>query len=158
MVILVPFDGSMLSRTALFHAYRASGNYNEMTLVVTVIPDGNEDYAREKGWLSSSKPFDRATIISRLREQVAELAPDADFEYILVGRHAPPGTMSNRIRQLARTRDASAIFIGSENAGHSRLGTESIGGRVAFEADCDISLIRNVLPQIEDKTTAERVS
>ncbi|WP_435066778.1 hypothetical protein [Haloplanus sp. C73] len=65
--------------------------------------------------------------------------------------------MSNRIRQLARARDAAAIFVGSENAGFSRLGTESIGGRVAFEKDRDIAIIRNPLPEAEADTTAGRV-
>lgn len=158
MVILVPFDGSTLARTALLHASRSSDLYNEAPLVVTVVPDGNVTYARQKGWLTDSESFDRETIVSRLREQVAELAPDADFEYVLVDEHAPPGTMSNRIRQLARTRDASAIFVGSENAGFSRLGTESIGGRIAFEKDRDIAIIRNPLPEIESEKIAERVS
>ncbi|WP_435066777.1 universal stress protein [Haloplanus sp. C73] len=90
MVILVPFDGSTLSRTALLHASRSAGLYNEAPLAVTAIPDGNADYARRKGWLTESESFDRKTIVSRLREQVAELAPDADFEYVLVDAHAPP--------------------------------------------------------------------
>ena len=158
MVILVPFDGSTLARTALLHASRSSDIYKQTPLVVTVIPNGNTAYARRKGWLTNSESFDTDTVVSRLREQVAELAPDADFEYVLVDEHAPPGTMSSRLRQLARTHDAVAIFVGSENAGHSRLGTQSVAGRVVFEKGCDIAVIRNPLPEAEANTATERVS
>lgn len=148
MVVLVPFDGSDLSKTALLHASRASGLYEDSILAFTVIPDGPE-YAREHGWISDTEPYDRDTVVSRLREWVAELAPDAAFEYAVVGRRSSAGTISSQLRREARQRDTSAIFIGSENAGHSIIGTTSVGGRVAFEDAYDIAIIRNTLPEAE---------
>lgn len=148
MVVLVPFDGSDLSKTALLHAYRASGLYEDSTLAFAVIPDGPE-YAREQGWIDKTESYDRETVVSRLREWVAELAPDAAFDFAIVGRRASAGTISSRLRREARQRDTSAIFIGSENAGHSIIGTTSVGGRVAFEDAYDIAIIRNTLPEAE---------
>lgn len=147
MVVIVPFDGSVLSKTALLHAIQTSELYETTTLAVTVIPDRNAGYARENGWISSTEPFDRETIVSRLREQVAELAPEAEFEHIVVDKHAQSGTISSRIRRFARNRDTSAIFIGSENAGRSLVGLKSVGGRVTFEHAYDIGIIRNPLPE-----------
>ncbi|WP_247730473.1 universal stress protein [Halovivax limisalsi] len=149
MVLLIPYDGSALSKTALLHAARSATLYEQTPLAVTVIPDSNAAYARENGWIAEHETFDRATIVSRLREQVAELAPEADFEYIFVDRAAPSGTISNRIREFARERETAAIFIGSENAGHTMLGMDSVGGRVAFEHAADIAIIRNSLPEVE---------
>jgi len=150
MVVIIPFDGSVLSRTALLHGTRASKLYEERPLAVTVIPDQNTGYARENGWITGTEEFDRETIASRLRGQVEEIAPEADFKYVVVDKYAPSGTISSRIRRFARNQDTSAIFIGSENAGHSIIGTASVGGRVAFEGAYDIAIIRNPHPDIEE--------
>jgi len=151
MVVFVPFDGSDLSKTALLHASRASNLYEVSTLAFTVIPN-NPNYAREKGWIDDTEPFDRETVVSRLRECVGALAPDATFDYETVGRHSSAGIISSRLRRVARQRDTSAIFVGSEKAGHSIIGTTSVGGRVAFEDEYDIAIIRNVLSEVEDVT------
>lgn len=158
MVVITPFDCSVLSKTALLHASRASELYNETPLAVTVIPNRNAEYARENGWITGTEEFDKETIVSRLRRKVAELAPEADFEHIVVDRYAPSGTISNRIRSLARDRETSAIFIGSENAGHSIIGTASVGGRVAFAHAYDIAIIRNPLPEAESGSPESRQS
>lgn len=149
MVVFVPFDGSDLSKTALLHASRSSALYEVDTLAFTVIPTGPK-YARENGWVGRTEPFDRETIVSRLRECVATLAPDATFEHAVVGEHSSAGTISSRLRRAARQQDTSAIFIGSKKAGHTIIGTTSVGGRVAFEDAYDIAIIRNTLPEAED--------
>ena len=151
MVVIVPFDGSVLSKTALLHGGRASELYEEATVAVTVIPKRKAEYARENGWIAEGEAFDMETIVSRLREQVADIDPDAGFEHLLVDRYASSGTISSRIRRFARQRDTSAIFIGSENAGHSMIGTTSVGGRVAFEGAYDIAIIRNPHPTVMDR-------
>ncbi|WP_435115663.1 universal stress protein [Halolamina sp. C58] len=147
MVVIVPFDGSALSKTALLHAERASELYDESPVAVAVIPRHNTEYARENGWISEEETFDEETVVSHLREQVAAVDPDIDFEHLLVDRYASSGTISSRIRRFARNRGTVAIFIGSENAGHSMIGTTSVGGRVAFEGAYDIAIIRNVHPE-----------
>jgi len=149
MVVIIPFDGSVLSKTALLHGARASSLYEEHPIAVTVIPRRNTDYARENGWISSTEEFDEETIVSRLRGQVEEISPEARFKHIFVDRYAPSGTISNRIRRFARKQDTSAIFVGSKNAGHSIIGLNSVGGRVTFEEDCDIAIIRNPHPDVE---------
>jgi len=153
MVVIVPFDGSVLSKTALLYGVRASGLYEETTIAVTVIPRQKAEYARENDWIAENEAFDRETIVSRLRERVKGVAPEAGFEHLVVDRYASSGTISSRIRRFARERDTSAIFIGSKNAGHSMIGTTSVGGRVAFEGAYDIAIIRNPHPTVVDGET-----
>ncbi len=153
MVVIVPFDGSVLSKTALLYGERASGLYEETTIAVTVIPRQKAEYARENDWIAENEAFDRETIVSRLRERVKGVAPEAVFEHLVVDRYASSGTISSRIRRFARERDTSAIFIGSKNAGHSMIGTTSVGGRVAFEGAYDIAVIRNPHPTVVDGET-----
>ena len=149
MVVVVPFDGSALSKSALLHAAWSAELYHETPVAVTIIPDKDTAYAQEKGWLSSTETFDIDTIVFHLREQVRDLAPAAEFEYVVVGKYAPSGTITSRIRRFARTHDTSAIFIGSENAGSSVLGLDSVGRRIAAEKAYDIVIIRNTLPEVE---------
>ena len=149
MVVLVPFDGSVLSKSALLHAERASKLYEESLLAVTVVPRQNAEYARENGWITEDEEFDRDTIVSRLEAQVSEIAPEAAFEHIFVDRYSSSGTISSRIRRVARKRDTAAIFIGSKNAGHSIIGAASVGGRVAHEDAYDLAIIRTPLPTVE---------
>ncbi|MGM0590711.1 MAG: universal stress protein [Halobacteriota archaeon] len=152
MVVLIPFDGSTLSRTALKHGSHAANLYEESILAVSVIPDRNATYAREHDWITGDEAFEIETIVSRLRRQVAQIAPEAEFKHIVVDRYAPSGTIANHIRRLARNLDVSAIFIGSQNAARSVLGTKSVGGQVAYEDDYDIVIIRNPMPEPESSS------
>ena len=149
MVLVTPYDGSTLSRTALIHAARASELYGERALAVTIVPSQNTSYAREKGWIGNDEEFDKETILSRLRGEVKEIAPEAGFEHLVVEKYAQSGMVSNRIRRLARNRDTSAIFIGSDKAGHSFIGNDSVGGQLVFEHAYDIAITRNPLPEAE---------
>jgi len=149
MVKIVPFDGSVLSKSALVHAERVSDLYDETIHVVTIIPRQNTSYARENGWISETEEFDTQKIVSRLKDHIAAIAPEADFEHVLVDRYAASGTVSSRIRRIIRNRDTASIFIGSKNAGHSIIGTSSVGGRVAYEGDYDIVIVRNAVADIK---------
>jgi nucleotide-binding universal stress UspA family protein len=149
MVIIAPFDGSALSKTALLHAVQSSELYDETPLAVTIIPSRNVSYARKKGWIASDEGFDKQTILSRLRGQVMDVAPKARFEHLVVDKYAQSGSISNRLRRFARTRNTSAIFIGSGKAGRSFLGNDSVGGRLVFEYAYDVAIIRNPLPEFK---------
>ena len=49
MVLVVPFDGSALAEAALDRAAQFSETFDAELLAVTVIPNGNAAYARERG-------------------------------------------------------------------------------------------------------------
>jgi nucleotide-binding universal stress UspA family protein len=117
MTLVVPFDGSGLSKAALVRAAQFERVLGETVVVVSVIPNNNARYARERDWIGSTDPFDTETVVSLLRDAVTELAPTAEFHPLFVDKYAARGTIANRIRKFARDHDASMMFLGSENAG-----------------------------------------
>jgi nucleotide-binding universal stress UspA family protein len=143
MVLLVPFDGSELSELALIRADEFGTVYDERVLAVSVIPQGNVAYARDRDWLPPGEDYDVEMVVSVLQEQVVDLAPTAEFRHVLVDRYAPSGTISNRLRRMAREEDPSMTFIGSENAGHIVSAFSSVGTRVATADAYDVVIVRN---------------
>ncbi|GGN11709.1 universal stress protein [Halarchaeum nitratireducens] len=158
MTFFVPFDGSVLSRTALVRAVEFADAFEERVVAAAVIPAGNRDYARERGWLHPDESFDRSRIVARLHQQVASIAPAADFEHVIVDRFAPSGTIAGELRDLARDEDASIVFIGSENAGGISSTLGSVGASVAAEDAYDIHIVQNGDPSdismLTDKSPA----
>lgn len=143
MTLLVPFDGSELAEAALARAAEFTSVFDEAVIAVTVIPSGDTEYARENGWIDRDEEFEMERIVSTLREQVAHVCPTAEFRHSIVGRHAPPGTISNRLRKVAREADASMVFIGSENAGHLVTAVSSDGATVAAGDSYDVVIVRH---------------
>jgi hypothetical protein len=115
---------------------------DERVLAVTVIPNRNSRYARERGWLGEDEAFHRETIAERLRQRVAAVAPDAEFRYELVDRNAPPGTISTKLRRIAASEDTSMLFVGSENAGRLTRSVASVGSGISADDDYDLVLVR----------------
>jgi nucleotide-binding universal stress UspA family protein len=150
MVVIVPFDGTELAKTALLHADHSSEMYADAVIAVAVIPKENEKYAREHGWIGDGEPFDKETIVKRLRREVCAITEDANFEYLTVPRYSSSGAISSQIRRFAKNQDASAVFIGSGNAGNMVIGMDSVGGRVASDSDYDVAIFREPLPEIEE--------
>jgi nucleotide-binding universal stress UspA family protein len=149
MTLIVPFDGSKLSEAALIRAVQFQTVLEEDVVVVSVIPRNNTEYARERGWIDETEPFDAETVVSYLERTVVERAPEATFQQIFVDRHAPRGTISNRIRRFARDHDASIVFVGSDNAGRMVRGI-TVGASVAGDRSYDTMIISNeILPEIE---------
>lgn len=93
MTFVVPFDGGELSETALVRASEFSEVLDER-VAVTVIPAGNDEYARERDWLGPEEAFDVDGVVSTMHERVIELVPSADFRHVVVDRYAPTGTVS----------------------------------------------------------------
>jgi len=145
MTLVVPFDGSDLSKAALVRAAQFQEVLDEDVLVVSAIPRGNETYARNKGWLGSKESFDAEVIVERLRTPVADLHADAEFHHIFVDRYAPRGEVANALRKFAREHDASIVFVGSENAGRIVTGL-TVGRSVAADTSYDTMLISAVRP------------
>lgn len=149
MTLVVPFDGTALSKAALARAAQFETVLKEGVLAVTAIPADNAQYARERGWLDAGEPFDAEAIVSHLRAAVASVAPDAEFRHVFVDRYAQPGTIASRIRKFAKTHDASIVVIGSENAG--RLVSAITTGRtLAGDRAYDTMIVSSErLPEIE---------
>ncbi|WP_178917590.1 universal stress protein [Natronomonas gomsonensis] len=146
MTLLVPFDGSELAEAALVRATEFAVVFDEDVLAVSVIPKGNAGYARKRGWLGEEEPFAMQPIVSKLHEQVVALAPSADFRHKTVDKYAPSGSISTRIRQIAKQEDVSMVFIGSDNAGHLVTSVSSVGGNVATDEAYDVVIVRNRSP------------
>lgn len=155
MSLVVPFDGSPLAKAALVRARQFDEVLNEHVIAVSVIPVGNTDYARERGWIETDEQFDGKQIVKKLEASVASLAPDAQFEYITVDRLAPRGTISTKIRKFATNAGATIVFIGSENAG--RLSRSlSVGSSVGSYHAYDTMIISN--PQLPEIRTLEELA
>ena len=146
MTLFVPFDGSELAEAALVRATEFGNVFEEDVLAVSVIPDGNEDYARERDWIGQDEEFDLRSVVSTLHTQVTDVCPSADFRHKVVDRHAPPGTIASRLRKVAKDEDISMAFIGSENAGHIVTAISSVGGSVAIAGSYDVVIVRDRTP------------
>ena len=146
MTLLVPFDGSELSRAALERAVEFAEFRGEDVVALTVIPEDPE-YALSRNWLDPSDPFDPDAIADQFRERVAELAPEAAF------RHEVPEDISSMasittdvirtIRRVAHEVDASVVFVGSENAGRVTTPVSSVGAPVSEDPGYDVYIIRH---------------
>jgi len=145
MALVVPFDGSQLSKTALVRAAQFDTVLDEGVLAVTAIPSGNAEYARERGWLDDGESFDGQRVVEHLRGQVHEIAPDTAFEHIVVSKYAQAGEIAQKLRSFARSHDAGIVFIGSENAGRIARSI-SVGGTVATDRAYDTMLVSHVAP------------
>jgi len=148
MTFVVPFDGSELAETALVRAVAFGSVLDEHVVSVSVIPSKNASYARERGWLDPGDPFEREEVVTTLHEEVAEIAPNAEFRYETVGRRATPGRIASRLREVARDEDASMVFVGSENAGRLVSTLSSVGETVATDDAYDVVIVRHTDPSM----------
>jgi nucleotide-binding universal stress UspA family protein len=146
MTFVVPFDGSSLAEAALVRASEFGDVLDERVVAAVVIPEGNAEYARERGWLDDDESYDTKTIASRLHEQVTGLVPEADFRHVVVDTYAPSGTIAKRICTVAEQEDASMVFVGSENAGHVVTSVSSVGDAISNRAEYDVVIVRNRAP------------
>jgi len=142
MSILVPFDGSALSESALVRATELGDAFGERVLAAAIVPTGNAKYARERGWLDAGEAYDRHRIVDCLRESVADVAPEAEFHHQFVGRYASTGTIARKLRDIGRDADASVVVIGSDNAGSMVSSIRSVGTSVASDHAFDVFIVR----------------
>jgi len=143
MTFVVPFDGSPHAKSALRRASEFGASLGESVVAITIIPNGNASYARQRGWLASDQSFDIDTIVSTVRTQVHDVAPDATVEFERCSRHATGNRIAKPIRKFAKRNGASMVFIGSENAGRIVTTLSSVGGRIATDNDYDLVIVRS---------------
>lgn len=150
MKLFVPYDGSELAQAALERAGVVAGFLDAEILAATVIPRGNTSYARSHGWLDTGEDFDLEAIVSRLEAQVEDIFPAASFRHVTVDRYAPTGTISNRLRRMAREEGIAMVFIGSRNAGQVVSALSSVGKSLARDDAYDIVIVRSTDPPALD--------
>lgn len=146
MTLVVPFDGSELSRAALVRATQFEQILDEGIVAVTVIPNDHAEYAAERGWITRGESFDPQTIVANLEEQVERISPRAAFEYVVVDRHAQSGRIATAIREFAKRHNAGIVFLGSENAGRYVRSVSSVGGTIAADQAYDTMIVTNTSP------------
>jgi len=142
MTFVVPFDGSAAAEAALVRARDIGDAVGDAVLVIAVIPVGNAAYARERGWVGPSDPFDLDAVVATLREQVHDIAPDATFEYERCSRSVSGNAIAKPIRKFAKRNGASMVFVGSDDAGRLVTTLASVGGRIITDAAYDVVLVR----------------
>jgi len=150
MTLVVPFDGSALSKMALVRAAQFDTVLEEGVVAVSAIPSNNADYAREQGWLQETEPFDEDKIVGHLREVVSQIAPAAEFHDVYVDRYAPVGTIAKRLRRFAREQSASIVFVGSENAGRV-ASAFTVGTSVTADRTYDTMIVSQIRPTTVEK-------
>jgi hypothetical protein len=142
MTFVVPFDGSDLAEAALTKAKLYAIALDELSRIdtedlfpggapelvaVCVVPESAR-YARKKGWIDEGEEFRARTVAERLHERVTDIAPSANFQTVRVDR------------------DATDLFIGSENAGRIVTPVTSVGRGVATDDRFDVHIVRRKLP------------
>ena len=146
MVLLVPFDGSALSKAALRRAMEFADYRGEEITALSVIPD-DAAYTRERGWLDADEVFTVEAVADRLREQAESVAPSASFRYEIpedVSSMASTTTdITRTIRKVAHEEGASIVFVGSENAGRVSTPVCSVGSPVSEDPEYDVHIIRH---------------
>lgn len=150
MTIVVPFDGSDLSRAALQRATEMTDSFGPELRTVTVIPNGNEGYARERGWLGDNEPFDPETVVDHISQSVHSIAPESEFRYEVVGSYPQTGVIASEIRSHAKDADANLVVIGSDNAGRIVSSVSSVGRSVATDDAYDILIVRHTINESDD--------
>ncbi|MFB6142053.1 MAG: universal stress protein [Halorientalis sp.] len=147
MTLLVPYDGSALSKTALRRAAEFADYRDEEVLALTVVPE-DEEFARERGWVAAGEPVDIEAICDRLEAEVHDVAPDAT----VVCRRPETSEsyaatlvddVTRTIRETAADVDASIVFIGSENAGRVSTPVTSVGDPVSEDPRYDVHIVRH---------------
>lgn len=115
-------------------------------LALSIVPEEPE-YAIEREWIDEDEAYDPEAIGERLREQVADVAPDAEFRCEIpedVSSMASVTTgVVRTIREVAYEVDASIVFIGSENAGRVSSPVCSVGAPVSEDPDYDVHIVRH---------------
>ncbi|MDG5776738.1 universal stress protein [Haloarculaceae archaeon H-GB2-1] len=148
MTLLVPYDGTDLSKAALERASEFASFMDADVVALTVVPDDESWFAVDQGWLGEDEPFDLDAICDRLREEVHAVAPSATFRCETTEDVSEKATIEmdvvRTIRNVADEVDAEIVFIGSENAGRVTTPVTSVGAPVSEDPRYDVHIVRHV--------------
>lgn len=154
MTLLVPYDGSALSKTALSRAQTFAEYTDDDLLALVVIPD-EAGYAHQHGWLEPEDTFDVGVVERKLTQDVRNVAPAADVRAEFVENTEPTADTTTvvvrTIKGVAGDVSARIVFVGSQNAGKVTRPLASIGGTVADDARYDVHIVRHPDPEFVDE-------
>ncbi len=146
VTLLVPYDGSALSKTALSRAQTFAEYTDDDLLALVVIPD-EPGYAHRHAWLEPEDTFDVGVIERRLTQQIRDVAPAAEVRAEFVENTEPTADTTTvvvrAIKEVAAEVAARVVFVGSQNAGKVTRPLASIGGTVADDARYDVHIVRH---------------
>lgn len=152
MTLLVPYDGSALSKTALSRAKTFAEFEDDDLLALVVIPD-EPGYAHRHAWLDPEDTFDVGVVERKLTQEIRDVAPNADVRAEFVENTEPTaGTTTavvRTIKQVASEVEARIVFVGSQNAGKVTAPLASVGSTVAGDARYDVHIVRHPDPEFE---------
>jgi nucleotide-binding universal stress UspA family protein len=147
MVMLVPYDGSPLSKAALERAAEFAEYTGKPVLALSVVPE-EPSFALDRGWIEPDEAFDVDVIAERLAAEVHEIAPDAEVRCEVPEDVSSMASVTmdvvRTIRSVAEEVDASIVFIGSENAGRVSTPVSSVGAPVSEDPQYDVHIVRHV--------------
>lgn len=150
MTVLVPYDGSALSNTALDRARQFCEFTDERLLALVVVPD-EPGYAHRHGWLAPEDAFDVGVVERKLTQQIRDVAPDAEVRTEFVENTEPTADTTTvvvrTIKEVAGDVAATVVFVGSQNAGTVSRPLASVGGTVADDARYDVHIVRHPGPE-----------
>jgi hypothetical protein len=144
MTFMVPFDGTALARAALGRASKYSDALLEDVLAVSIVPE-DDLYAREKGWIDGDEDFEPAAIAGELQTAVADIAPEAAFDWRPTD-DAAAETITAEIAGVTSDVKPDVVFLGSDNAGRIVTPLSSVGGGVAANDAYDVHIVRHQSP------------
>jgi nucleotide-binding universal stress UspA family protein len=154
MTLLVPYDGSALSKTALSRGQTFAEYTDDDLLALVVIPD-EPGYAHRHGWLEPEDTFDVGVVERKLTQEVGDVAPAADVRAEFVENTEPTADTTTvvvrTIKEVAGDVGARIVFVGSQNAGKVTRPLASIGGTVADDARYDVHIVRHPDPEFVDE-------
>jgi nucleotide-binding universal stress UspA family protein len=147
MTLLVPFDGSTLSKRALERADEFAALRNEEVVVMTVVPE-DESFAVDRGWIEPGESLDVDAVCDRFEAVVHDIDASATFRCERPSETEALATttiddITRTIRTVADELDVSIVFIGSENAGIVSLSSDSVGDPISEDPRYDVHIVRN---------------
>jgi len=145
VTFLVPYDGSYLADAAPARATEYAAALDADIVAVTVIPEDDEGYSRDKNWVEADEAFDVQTVASFVHKQVVNIAPEASFRYERSPTSSPE-RISTEIQRVADEEVPSVVFLGSDNAGQIVTPVTSVAGNVAKDAEYDVHIVRYFSP------------
>jgi nucleotide-binding universal stress UspA family protein len=140
MVLLVPYDGSPVSKAALERAVEHGEALDSDVVAVSFVPTGSE-YALRRTWIEPSDDFATDVAREELERKIEETVDDAQRNFEDAGASAPADGAANHIRQVAEDVGASTLYVGTSEEAENEPMTPF--GPVAPDGAYDVHLVRS---------------
>jgi len=140
MVLLVPYDGSSISKAALERAVEHGEALETEVVAVSFVPTGSE-YALRRTWIEPTEDFATDAARKQLERKIDETVDDAERSFDEAGASAPGDGAATQIRQVAEDIGASTLYVGTRSESTDEQMTPF--GSVAPDGQYDVHLVRS---------------